>query len=158
MRERGGSHHEESRDCGCVLNDRKINYISYDDAYSSPKTVEQTRKLVESDEVAFLFGPLGAPGISATIKYVNVKKVPHLFVVSGVTKFTNFAECPMTTTGLPSYRMEGTIYARYIARTVPNAKIAILYQNDDLGKDFVAALKERLKGDFDRKVVPRHMR
>jgi len=79
------------------VNGRKINYISYDDAYSSPKTVEQTRKLVESDEVAFLFGPLGTPGISATIKYVNVKKVPHLFVVSGVTKFTNFAEYPMTT-------------------------------------------------------------
>jgi len=93
------------------------------------------------------------PGISATIKYVNAKKVPHLFVVSGVTKFTNFAEYPMTTTGLPSYRTEGAIYARYITRTAPNAKIAILYQNDDLGKDFVAAFKEHLKGDFDKKVV-----
>ena len=135
------------------INGRKINYISYDDAYSSPKTVEQTRKLVESDEVAFLFGPLGTPGISATIKYANAKKIPHLFVVSGVTKFASFAEYPMTTTGLPSYRTEGTIYARYITRTAPNAKIAILYQNDDLGKDFVAAFKEHLKGDFDRKVI-----
>ena len=135
------------------VNGRKINYISYDDAYSSPKTVEQTRKLVESDEVAFLFGPLGTPGISATIKYVNARKLPHPPVVSGVTKFTNFAEYPMTTTGLPSYRTEGTIYARYISRTAPNAKIAILYQNDDLGKDFVVAFKEHLKGDFDKKVV-----
>jgi branched-chain amino acid transport system substrate-binding protein len=97
--------------------------------------------------------PLGTPGISATIKYVNARKLPHLFVVSGVTKFANFAEYPMTTTGLPSYRTEGTIYARYISRTAPNAKIAILYQNDDLGKDFVAAFKEPLKGDFDKKVV-----
>ncbi len=135
------------------VNGRKINYISYDDAYSSPKTVEQTRKLVESDEVAFLFGPLGTPGISATIKYVNAKKIPHLFVVSGVTRFSNFSEHPMTSTGLPSYRTEGTIYARYIAQTAPSAKIAILYQNDDLGKDFVAAFKEHLKGDYDKKVI-----
>ena len=123
------------------INGRKINLITYDDAYSAPKTVEQTRKLIESDEVAFLFSPLGTPGISATIKYVNAKKVPHLFVVSGVTKFANFAEFPMTTTGLPSYNTEGRIYAKYIAQTRPNAKIAILYQNDDLGKDFVAAFK-----------------
>ncbi|MBR0825259.1 ABC transporter substrate-binding protein [Bradyrhizobium manausense] len=135
------------------INGRKINLITYDDAYSPPKTVEQTRKLVESDEVAFLFSPLGTPGISATIKYVNAKKVPHLFVVSGVTKFANFAEFPMTTTGLPSYNTEGRIYAKYIAQTRPNAKIAILYQNDDLGKDFVAAFKAHLKDDFDRKVV-----
>jgi ABC-type branched-subunit amino acid transport system substrate-binding protein len=80
------------------INGRKINLITYDDAYSPPKTVEQTRKLIEGDEVAFLFGPLGTPGIAATIKYVNTKKVPHLFVVSGVTKFTNFAEFPMTAT------------------------------------------------------------
>ncbi|MHC2565759.1 ABC-type branched-subunit amino acid transport system substrate-binding protein [Bradyrhizobium liaoningense] len=96
------------------ISGRKINLITYDDAYSPPKTVEQTRKLIESDEVAFLFGPLGTPGISATIKYVNAKKVPHLFVVSGVTRFTNFAEFPMTTTGLPSYDPEGRIYAKYI--------------------------------------------
>ena len=135
------------------INGRKINLITYDDAYSPPKTVEQTRKLIESDEVAFLFSPLGTPGISATIKYVNAKKVPHLFVVSGVTKFANFAEFPMTTTGLPSYNTEGRIYAKYIAQTRPNAKIAILYQNDDLGKDFVAAFKGYLKDDFDKKVV-----
>ena len=135
------------------INGRKINLITYDDAYSPPKTVAQTRKLIESDEVAFLFGPLGTPGISATIKYVNAKKVPHLFVVSGVTKFANFAEFPMTTTGLPSYTTEGRIYARYIAQTRPNAKVAILYQNDDLGKDFINAFKGHLKDDFDKKVI-----
>ena len=123
------------------INGRKINLITYDDAYSSPKTVEQTRKLIESDEVAFLFSPLGTPGIGATIKYVNGKKVPHLFVVSGATKFANFSEFPMTTTGLPSYTTEGLIYARYIAKVRPDAKIAILYQNDDLGRDFVNALQ-----------------
>ncbi|MCA6122519.1 ABC transporter substrate-binding protein [Bradyrhizobium sp. WSM 1704] len=135
------------------INGRKINLITYDDAYTPPKAVEQTRKLIESDEVAFLFSPLGTPGIGATIKYVTAKKVPHLFVVSGATKFANFAEFPMTTTGLPSYSTEGRIYAKYITQTAPDAKIAILYQNDDLGRDFVAAFKEALKGEFDRKVV-----
>ncbi|MGV7211778.1 ABC transporter substrate-binding protein [Bradyrhizobium sp. UFLA05-112] len=135
------------------VNGRKINLITYDDAYSPPKTVEQTRKLVESDEVAFLFSPLGTPGIGATIKYVNAKRVPHLFVVSGATKFTNFSEFPMTTTGLPSYTTEGRIYARYITQTKPNAKIAILYQNDDLGRDFISAFKDYLKDGFDKKVI-----
>ena len=101
----------------------------------------------------FLFGPLGTPGIGATIKYVNGKKVPHLFVVSGATKFANFGEFPMTTTGLPSYTTEGLIYARYIAKVRPSAKIAILYQNDDLGRDFVNAFKVHFKDDFDKKVV-----
>jgi branched-chain amino acid transport system substrate-binding protein len=135
------------------VNGRKINLVTYDDAYSPPKSVEQTRKLIESDEVAFLFSPLGTPGLSATVKYVNAKKVPHLFVVSGATKFTNFAEFPMTTTGLVSYNTEGRIYAKYISRERPSAKIAILYQNDDLGKDFVIAFKEYFKDDFDKKVV-----
>lgn len=135
------------------INGRKINLVTYDDAYSPPKTVEQTRKLIESDEVAFLFGPLGTPGIAATIKYVNAKKVPHLFVVSGVSKFTNFAEFPMTTTGLLSYETEGRIYAKYITQTRPDAKIAILYQNDDLGKDFVNAFRGYLKDGFDKKVA-----
>jgi branched-chain amino acid transport system substrate-binding protein len=135
------------------INGRKINLVTYDDAYSPPKAVEQARKLLESDEVAFLFSPLGTPGIGATIKYVNGRKVPHLFVVSGATKFANFTEYPMTTTGLPSYNTEGRIYAKYITQTHPNAKIAILYQNDDLGRDFVAAFREILKDDFDRKVV-----
>ncbi|KWV60719.1 branched-chain amino acid ABC transporter substrate-binding protein [Bradyrhizobium macuxiense] len=135
------------------INGRKINLVTYDDAYSPPKAVEQTRKLIENDEVAFLFSPLGTPGIGATVKYVNGKKVPHLFVVSGATRFTNFTEFPMTTTGLPSYNTEGRIYAKYIIQTRPDAKIAILYQNDDLGRDFVAAFKEVLKDDFEKKVV-----
>jgi branched-chain amino acid transport system substrate-binding protein len=135
------------------VNGRKINLITYDDGYSPPKTVEQTRKLVESDEVAFLFSPLGTPGIAATIKYVNAKKVPHLFVVSGVSKFANFAEYPMTTTAIPSYQTEGTIYAKYITQTRPGSKVAILYQNDDLGRDFVAAFRAHLKEEFDKKVA-----
>jgi branched-chain amino acid transport system substrate-binding protein len=135
------------------INGRKLNLVTYDDAYSPPKAVEQTRKLIESDEVAFLFSPLGTPGIGATIKYVNSKKVPHLFVVSGATKFANFTEFPMTTTGLPSYSTEGRIYAKYVLQTRPDAKIAILYQNDDLGRDFVAAFKDVLKDDFEKKVV-----
>jgi ABC-type branched-subunit amino acid transport system substrate-binding protein len=135
------------------INGRKINLITYDDAYSPPKGVEQTRKLIESDEVAFLFGPLGTPSLSATVKYVNAKKVPHLFVVSGAAKFTNFQEYPYTTTGLPSYNTEGKIYAKYISEQKPDGKIGILYQNDDLGKDFVTAFREYFKDDFDKKVV-----
>jgi branched-chain amino acid transport system substrate-binding protein len=135
------------------INGRKINLIAYDDAYSPPKSVEQTRRLVENDDVAFLFSPLGTPGIAATIKYVNARKVPHLFVVSGVSKFANFADFPMTTTGLPSYNTEGKIYAKYITQARPNAKIAILYQNDDLGRDFITAFKEYFKDGFDKKVV-----
>jgi ABC-type branched-subunit amino acid transport system substrate-binding protein len=135
------------------INGRKINLITYDDAYSPPKALEQTRKLVESDEVAFLFGPLGTPSIGATIRYVTSKKVPHLFVVSGATRFANFTDYPMTTIGLPSYKTEGTIYAKFITKTAPDAKIAILYQNDDLGRDFVAAFRDYLKDDFEKKVM-----
>jgi ABC-type branched-subunit amino acid transport system substrate-binding protein len=132
---------------------RKIDLITYDDGYSPPKAVEQTRKLIESDKVAFIFGSLGTPALAATIKYVNAKEVPHLFVVSGASRFANFKEYPYTTTGLPSYNTEGKIYAKYITDTAPNAKIAILYQNDDLGKDFVGAFKEYLQDNFDKKVV-----
>jgi ABC-type branched-subunit amino acid transport system substrate-binding protein len=132
---------------------RKIDLITYDDGYSPPKAVEQTRKLIESDKVAFIFGSLGTPALAATIKYVNAKEVPHLFVVSGASRFANFKEYPYTTTGLPSYNTEGKIYAKYITDTAPNAKIAILYQNDDLGKDFVGAFEEYLQDDFDKKVV-----
>jgi branched-chain amino acid transport system substrate-binding protein len=135
------------------INGRKIKLIAYDDAYSPPKTVEQTRKLIEGDEVAFLFSPLGTPGIGATIKYVNANRVPQLFVVSGATKFTNFGEYPMTTTALPSYDTEAKIYAKYINQTRPNARIAILYQNDDLGRDFVSAFRAYFKDDFQNKVI-----
>jgi branched-chain amino acid transport system substrate-binding protein len=135
------------------IDGRKINYIAYDDAYSPPKAVEHVRKLVESDEVAFMFGQLGTPGLSATAKYLRAKGVPSIAIISGSSKFTDVASYPLTTTGLVSYDTEGKIYAKYLTRTLPNAKYAILYQNDDLGKDYVNAFKAFLGKDYDRKVV-----
>jgi branched-chain amino acid transport system substrate-binding protein len=135
------------------INGRKINYVAYDDAYSPPKAVEHVRKLVESDEVSFMFGQLGTPGISATAKYLRSKGVPSIAIISGSSKFTDVANYPLTTTGLVSYDTEGKIYAKYLTKALPNAKYAILYQNDDLGKDYVNAFKAFLGKDFDRKVV-----
>lgn len=135
------------------VNGRKINLITLDDAYSPPKAVEHTRRLVESDEVAFIFGTLGTPSNSAIVKYLNGRKIPHLFVVTGATKFTNTNDYPYTTTGLPSYDTEGKIYARYIQRTLPGAKIGILFQNDDMGKDFVKSFKETFKDEFDKRIL-----
>ena len=135
------------------INGRKINYLAYDDAYSPPKAVEHVRKLVESDEVSFIFGQLGTPGISATAKYLRSKGVPSIAIISGSSKFTDVANYPLTTTGLVSYDTEGKIYAKYLTKALPNAKYAILYQNDDLGKDYVSAFKAFLGKDFDRKVV-----
>lgn len=135
------------------INGRKINYIAYDDAYSPPKSVEHVRKLVESDEVAFLFGQLGTPGVSATAKFLMGRGVPDLAVITGSAKFTEVASYPLLTTGLVSYDIEGKIYAKYLKKTLPNAKYAILYQNDDLGKDYVKAFKSYFKDDFDKKVV-----
>lgn len=135
------------------INGRKINYIAYDDAYSPPKAVEHVRKLVESDEVAFMFGQLGTPGLSATAKYLRAKGVPSIAIISGSSKFTDVASYPLTTTGLVSYDTEGKIYAKYLTKALPNAKYAILYQNDDLGKDYVNAFKAFLGKDYDRKVV-----
>jgi ABC-type branched-subunit amino acid transport system substrate-binding protein len=135
------------------VNRRKIKFIALDDAYSPPKAVEQTRRLVESDEVAFLFGSLGTQTNAATIKYLNAKRVPDLFIFAGGSRFTNFKEFPYTTTGIPSYETEGRIYAKYIAEKLPDAKIALLYQNDDLGRDFLNALKFRFKDAFANKVT-----
>ena len=135
------------------INGRKINYIALDDAYSPPKAVEQVRRLVESDEVAFIFSQLGTPGNSAVSKYLASKGVPTVAIVSGSSKFTNVKDYPLTTTGLVSYETEGKIYAQYLSRTLPNGKFAILYQNDDLGKDYVAAFKAFLGADFDKRVV-----
>lgn len=135
------------------INGRKINYIAYDDAYSPPKAVEHVRKLVESDEVAFMFGQLGTPGNTATAKYLTNKGVPALGIVSGSNKFTNVKDFPLTTTSLVSFDTEGKIYAKYLNRTLPNKKYAILYQNDDLGKDYVNAFKELMKGEFEKRVV-----
>lgn len=135
------------------INGRKIDYIAYDDAYSPPKAVEHVRKLVESDEVAFMFGQLGTPGLSATAKYLRAKGVPSIAIISGSSKFTDVASYPLTTTGLVSYDTEGKIYAKYLTKALPNARYAILYQNDDLGKDYVNAFKAFLGKDYDRKVV-----
>ena len=135
------------------INGRKINYIAYDDAYSPPKSVEHARKLVESDEVAFMFSQLGTPGNTATAKYLKARGVPTIAIVSGSSKFTDVANFPLTTTSLVSYDTEGKIYAKFLTRKLPEAKYAILYQNDDLGKDYVNAFKEVLKSDFDKKVI-----
>jgi branched-chain amino acid transport system substrate-binding protein len=126
------------------INGRKVNFISYDDAYSPPKAVEQTRKLVESDEVLLMFQPLGTPGNTAIQKYMNQKKVPQLFVATGATKWNDPKNNPWTMGWQPNYQTEGQIYAKYIMKEKPNAKIAILYQNDDYGKDYVKGLKDGL--------------
>jgi ABC-type branched-subunit amino acid transport system substrate-binding protein len=123
------------------INGRKINFVSYDDAYSPPKAVEQARKLVESDEVLFIFNPLGTPTNSATMKYMNAKKVPQLFVATGATKFSEDPKTNSWTMGWqPSYQSEGHVYAKYILTNHPNAKIGVLYQNDDYGKDVFKGL------------------
>src|SRR5579863_4954152 len=126
------------------INGRKINFISYDDAYSPPKAVEQARKLVESDEVLFIFNSLGTPSNSAIHKYMNSKKVPQLFVATGATKWNDPKEFPWTMGWQPNYQSESHIYAKYILKNKPDAKIAILYQNDDYGKDYVKGLKDGL--------------
>jgi len=126
------------------INGRKINFISYDDAYSPPKAVEQARKLVESDEVLLIFDPLGTPSNTAIQKYMNAKKVPQLFVSSGATKWNDPQNFPWTMGWQPNYQSEARIYARYILRERPNARIGVLYQNDDYGKDYLKGLKDGL--------------
>jgi ABC-type branched-subunit amino acid transport system substrate-binding protein len=126
------------------INGRKINFISYDDAYSPPKAVEQARKLVESDEVLLIFNSLGTPSNSAIHKYMNSKKVPQLFVATGATKWNNPKDFPWTMGYQPSYQSEAQIYAKYILTQMPNVKIAVLYQNDDYGKDYLKGLKDGL--------------
>jgi ABC-type branched-subunit amino acid transport system substrate-binding protein len=126
------------------INGRKINFISYDDGYSPPKTVEQARKLVESDEVLFIFNSLGTPPNSAIRQYMNSKKVPQLFVATGATKWNDPKNFPWTMGWQPSYQSETQIYAKYILKNKPDAKIAVLYQNDDYGKDYLKGLKDGL--------------
>ena len=135
------------------INGRKINFITYDDGYSPPKAVEQTRKLVESDEVLLMFNPLGTPGNTAIQKYLNGKKVPQLFVATGATKWNDPKNFPWTMGWQPNYQTEGQIYAKYILKEKPNAKIAVLYQNDDYGKDYLKGLKDGLgaKANHDRR-------
>jgi ABC-type branched-subunit amino acid transport system substrate-binding protein len=126
------------------INGRKINFISYDDGYSPPKTVEQARKLVESDEVLFIFNSLGTPPNSAIQKYMNTKKVPQLFVATGATKWNDPKDFPWTMGWQPNYQSESRIYAKYLLKEKPDAKIAVLYQNDDYGKDYLKGLKDGL--------------
>ena len=126
------------------INGRKINFISYDDAFSPPKAVEQARKLVESDEVLLIFQPLGTQSNSATQKYMNAKKVPQLFVATGATKWGDPQNFPWTMGWQPNYQSEGRIYAAYILKNFPNGKIAALWQNDDAGKDQMKGLRDGL--------------
>src|SRR3979490_129231 len=135
------------------INGRKINFISYDDSYSPPKTVEQARKLVESDEVLLMFNPLGTPGNSAIQKYMNTKQVPQIFVSSGAAKWNDPKNFPWTIGWQPSYQVEARIYAAYILKNYPGKTIGILYQNDDFGKDYIIGLREGLGDQADKLIV-----
>jgi branched-chain amino acid transport system substrate-binding protein len=134
------------------INGRKINLISYDDAYSPPKTVEQTRKLVESDEVLFIFNGLGTATQTAVQKYMNGKKVPQLFVASGASKWNDPKQFAWTMGWQPNYRVEGRIFAKHILKTRPDAKVAVFYANDDFGKDYIGGLRD-IFGDRWPKIV-----
>ena len=135
------------------INGRKINFLSYDDAYTPTKTVEQTRKLVETDEVLLLFNSLGTATNSAIQKYMNYKKVPHLFVSSGASKWADPTHFPWTMGWSPSYRKEGRIWAAYILKHHPDARIGVLFQNDDFGKDHLAGVREGLGDQADKMIV-----
>jgi branched-chain amino acid transport system substrate-binding protein len=136
------------------INGRKINLIALDDAYSPPKAVEVIRKLVEEEQVAILFQTLGTASNVAIRKYVNQKKVPDIWIGSGASVFSNSSkDFPWTIQFQPSYRVEGQMYAKYILKNKPGAKIGILYQNDDLGRDYVAGLRDGLGDKFDKMVV-----
>ena len=131
---------------------RKINFISLDDGYSPPKTVEDVRRLVEEDKVAFLFGTLGTPTNSAIVRYVNQKQVPHLFVATGAAKWGDYKLYQWTTGWQPDYQTEAQIYGKYILKQKPGAKVAVLYQNDDFGKDYLVGLR-KIFGDHYAKMV-----
>jgi branched-chain amino acid transport system substrate-binding protein len=134
------------------VNGRKVNFISYDDGYSPPKTVEMVRKLVEQDQVLFVFQTLGTPSNTAIHKYMNARKVPQLHVATGATKWNDPKNYPWTMGWQPNYQTEGHVYARHILQTKPDAKIGILYQNDDYGKDYVKGLRDAL-GDKAKSMI-----
>ncbi|TMH89156.1 MAG: ABC transporter substrate-binding protein, partial [Betaproteobacteria bacterium] len=134
------------------INGRKVRFISYDDGYSPPKTVEMARKLVEQDQVLFLFQTLGTPSNTAIHKYMNLRKVPQLHVATGATKWNDPKNFPWTMGWQPNYQTEAQIYARHILKTRPDAKIAVLYQNDDYGKDYLKGLQDGL-GDKARSMI-----
>jgi branched-chain amino acid transport system substrate-binding protein len=135
------------------INGRKINFISYDDAFSPPKTVEQARKLVESDEVLLIFQSLGTPTNNAIQKYMDQKKVPQLFVATGATKFGDPKNFPWTMGWQPTYQTEGRIYAKYILQNLPQGKIGVLYQNDDSGRDYLKGLKDGLGVEAAKRMI-----
>jgi branched-chain amino acid transport system substrate-binding protein len=135
------------------INSRQIKFISYDDANSPPKTVEQARKLIESDEVLLILNPLGTASNSAIQKYMNEKKVPQLFVSTGATKWNNPKQFPWTMGWQPNYQSEGRIYAKYILKERPTGKIGILYQNDDYGKDYVKGIRDGLGAKADSMII-----
>jgi branched-chain amino acid transport system substrate-binding protein len=134
------------------INGRKINFITEDDSYSPPKAVEMVRKLVEQDQVLLVFNPLGTPSNTAIQKYLNERKVPQLFVATGATKWGNYKDFPWTMGWQPNYQAEGHIYAQYLLKNIPNAKVGILYQNDDYGKDYVKGFKDGL-GDAAKRLI-----
>ena len=134
------------------INGRKITFVALDDAYSPPKTVEQTRKLIESEEVLFIVNPVGTASNLAVVKYVNQKQVPDLFIGTGATIFNDPEHYPWTLSWTPHYASEGEIYARYIGTTKPDAKIGILSQNDDLGRDYLLGFRRGL-GDKASKMI-----
>ncbi len=135
------------------VNGHKITLLSVDDGYSPPKAVEQIRKLVESDGVAFIFQSLGTPSNTAIQKYLNQKNVPQLFVATGADKWSEYKDYPWTMGWQPSYRIEARIYAKYMLKEKPNAKVCILYQNDDFGKDYIVGLKEGLGDKYAKMVI-----
>ncbi len=128
---------------------RKINFVTYDDGYSPPKTVEQVRRLVEQDRVAFLFNTLGTASNTAILRYVNQRRVPHLFLATGADKWGDHEQHPWTIGYQPSYRVEAQIYTRHMLAQKPGAKLALLYQNDDFGKDYLAGMRDVLGPRFD---------
>ncbi len=138
-----GAYFKKVNDEGGV-NGRKINYITYDDGYSPPKTVEMVRKLVEQDQVALLFQTLGTPPNSAIHRYMNQQKVPHLFVATGATKWNDPKNFPWTMGFQPNYQTEGRVYAAHMLKNTPDAKVGILYQNDDYGKDYLKGFEDAL--------------
>jgi branched-chain amino acid transport system substrate-binding protein len=135
------------------VNGRRINFISRDDGYSPPKTVEMVRKLVEEDQVLFLFQTLGTASNAAVQDYLNERKIPQLFVATGADRWNDPKNHPWTMGWQPSYRVEARIYGRYILTNLPDAKIAVLYQNDDLGKDYLIGLREGLGDKADKLIV-----
>lgn len=134
------------------IHGRKINLISLDDAYSPPKTVEMTRRLMEQDNVFFMFGQVGSPAAAAAQPYLNAKKVPQLFSLVGTSRFNDPAKFPWTIGTIVSYKAEGILFGKYIKQKMPNAKVGILYQNDDLGRDYVEGVTEGL-GDLAKSTI-----